>query len=80
MPKSSPNQEKVLTTKQYNKLLSDIKSLIESGIDKTNESSNSEVISTYWKIGERINQESLSTKSSYHNSILKEISRAERSL
>ncbi len=74
--KTSPSksQEKTISTKEYNKLLTDIKNLIESGVDKANENGNSTVISTYWKIGERINEESLSTKSSYHNSILKEIS------
>ncbi len=70
----SKTQEKTLTKLQFNNLLNDIKILLTTEIDKTKEQSNQAIIYAYWKIGERINQEKLSTKSGYHNSILKEIS------
>ena len=71
MPKT---QEKTLSKSQYQNLLNDIQNLISQGLEKTKEEGNNAVILTYWQIGKRINEESLSTKSNYHNSVLKEIS------
>lgn len=65
--------ENILTAKEYSKLLNDIRDLIESGIDQPGKDNISQLTITYWKIGERINKEALSTKSGYHNSILKDL-------
>ena len=66
--------EKTLTAKQYSKLADDLRNLIETGIDKANKDNVSQLTVTYWKIGERINKASLSTKANYHNSILRDLS------
>jgi endonuclease YncB( thermonuclease family) len=65
---------KTISTKQYTKLLTDIKSLIETGINKSGEDATNQLTLTYWKIGERITKESLSTTSNYRISILKDLS------
>lgn len=65
---------KTLSNKEYSKLLTDIRNLIENGRDKTGEEANNQLTFTYWKIGERITNESLTTISNYRNSILKDIS------
>jgi len=70
----STKQDKVLNDKQYSKLLFDIQDIIETGIDKPSKDNISQLTISYWKIGQRINKESLSTKSGYHNSILKDLS------
>ncbi len=72
--RTTPTEENTLTTKQYSKLISDIKNLIEVGIDKSSKDNISRLTTTYWQIGQRIAAESLSTKSGYHNSILRGLS------
>lgn len=73
-PKPESKTNNILSTKEYSALLSDIKNLIETGINQPNQDATSQSTNTYWKIGERIEQESLSNKSGYHNSILKDLS------
>jgi endonuclease YncB( thermonuclease family) len=68
------NPEKILTEAQYSNLLKELKDLIETGIDEPSKDGINQLTTTYWKIGQRINKASLSTKSGYHNSILKDLS------
>jgi hypothetical protein len=63
-----------LSKSQYSKLEKDIKNLIQKGIDNPAKENSNSLIKTYWQIGNRINQEQLSHKSGYNNSILKDLS------
>ena len=64
---------KTLNQKEYSKLLSDLKTLIENGRDKSQKNATNQLTITYWKIGQRISNEKVTDKSGYKNSIIKEL-------
>jgi micrococcal nuclease len=59
-----------LNQKQYTKLLNDIQTLQQNSTNK----SNHQLVESYWKIGQRIEQEQLSQNADYHNSIIRDLS------
>lgn len=63
-------QQNTLTTKQFTKLLNDIKTLKQAA----NQESSQQLIQTYWQIGKRIDEENLSQNAGYHNSIIRNLS------
>jgi endonuclease YncB( thermonuclease family) len=63
-------QQNTITQKQYNQLLTDIKTLKQTAAEQ----SSSQLIQSYWKIGKRITQENLSHNANYHNSIIRNLS------
>ena len=63
-----------LNSKQYSKLLTDLKTLIENSAESLASSDSKNLIITYWQIGKRINQEPISNQNNYQNAILKDLS------
>jgi hypothetical protein len=68
------NSKQTLNQKQYSNLLTDLKNLIETKINQTNENAVSQLTLAYWQIGQIISLESITNKSGYLNSILKSLS------
>jgi endonuclease YncB( thermonuclease family) len=63
-------QQNTLSTKQFTKLLTDIKTLKQSATEQSSQ----QLIQTYWQIGKRIDEENLSQNAGYHNSIIRNLS------
>jgi len=70
--KKSPTQ-KTLNQKQYLKLLTDLKTLINDGKTKAQEDATNQLTLAYWQIGKRISNEPLTNEAGYKNSIIKEL-------
>ncbi len=72
--KAAADAAKTLNAKQYSKLATDIKNLIEIGINKTSDEATNQLTTTYWQIGKRIGAEEVTNQSGYLNSVLKSLS------
>ena len=56
-------------------LAKDIQKLIDQGLNQVADEATSQQITTYWQIGQRINQELENSQNPYHNSIIKDLSK-----
>ena len=65
--------DKTLTKNDYQQLQNDIEKLIQEGKKKALEATRSQMVKTYWLIGQRINEESLSNNANYQSSILEQL-------
>lgn len=63
-----------LTRPQYTKLARDIRLLIEDGKKRAAQAVSSQLVETYWKVGERISAEGLSEYAGYNSSIFESLS------
>jgi len=69
-PKPSP----LLTKRQYQKLLTDLRRIIGEGRQEAERAAAQALTESYWSIGRRIAKEKLTTRASYHNAILTDLS------
>jgi endonuclease YncB( thermonuclease family) len=67
--------QNVLSLSEYRRLTSDVKELIFSNRKKTQEIVKQQINLTYWQIGKRIEEEGLSSRAGYYNSILTDLSK-----
>jgi endonuclease YncB( thermonuclease family) len=65
---------KILTPSAYTALKNDVGSLIDAARIQAREAVARVLVTTYWKIGRRIDREKLATRAGYHNSILADLS------
>jgi endonuclease YncB( thermonuclease family) len=70
MPPTSP----LLTAREYKRLLTDLRRIIREGKDEAQRAAAQSLIESYWSIGQRIAKEKLTTRASYHNAILTDLS------
>jgi endonuclease YncB( thermonuclease family) len=68
-------ETKTLNNNSYLKLLEDLKEMLTNGKDNVETEASKKLILTYWKIGKRINQETLTKNSGYKTSIIKELTK-----
>lgn len=64
---------KSLAQTNYSKLLSDLKSLWESGKAKAQRAVSQQLLETYWRIGGRIAQEQLTENAGYAKSVMERL-------
>ena len=64
----------LLSKREYNALLSDLRRIIREGKDDAERAAAQALIESYWSIGKRIAKEKLNTRASYHNAILGDLS------
>ncbi len=67
-----PNQA-ILSEKQYTRLVREIRAIIEEGRQSAEVSSRQILAQTYWKIGEKINQEELAQNAGYNQAVLADL-------
>ena len=60
----------VLSPSLFNKLVTDIRGLITGGRQEAQRATNSALISTYWKVGERITAENLTENAGYGDAVM----------
>jgi len=63
----------VLTKSKYQKLLTDLRKLIQEGKKRAQGAVSRELIATYWHVGKRITQESLTENAGYGESVTEDI-------
>ena len=64
----------ILSRENYQKLLSDIKSLIENNKKDLERLMRERIINSYWQIGKRIDQEKLTSNANYYATIIDDLS------
>ena len=64
---------KILTDARYEKLLKDLRKLIQEGRARAEQAARQELIQTYWEIGKRLSEEELAEKAGYGDSILQDL-------
>ncbi|MBT8465591.1 MAG: thermonuclease family protein [Deltaproteobacteria bacterium] len=73
---SAPGAERpdLVTKREYNKLLTDLRRIIREGKDEAERAATQALIESYWSIGRRIAREKLNERAGYHNAILGDLS------
>jgi endonuclease YncB( thermonuclease family) len=69
-----PNPAPLLTKRQYQKLLTDLRAIIGEGKQEAERAAAQALTESYWSIGKRIAKEKLTTRAAYHNAILTDLS------
>jgi endonuclease YncB( thermonuclease family) len=69
-----PPTPQLLTTRQYKKLLADLRQIIGAGKQEAERAAAQALLESYWSIGQRISKEKLNTRAAYHNAILTDLS------
>ncbi|MGB3051731.1 MAG: DUF1016 N-terminal domain-containing protein [Polyangiales bacterium] len=69
-----PPTSQLLTTRQYKKLLADLRQIIGAGKQEAERAAAQALLESYWAIGKRIAKEKLNTRAAYHNAILTDLS------
>jgi endonuclease YncB( thermonuclease family) len=69
-----PPTTDLLTTRQYKKLLADLRQIIGAGKQEAERAAAQALLESYWSIGKRITQEKLTTRANFHNAILADLS------
>jgi hypothetical protein len=64
----------VLSKREYNKLLSDLRRIIREGKEEAEWAAAQALVASYWAIGKRIATEKLNTNAGYHSAILGDLS------
>jgi endonuclease YncB( thermonuclease family) len=64
----------LLTTRQYKKLLGDLRQIIGAGKQEAERAAAQALLESYWSIGQRIHKEKLTTRANFHNAILADLS------
>ena len=72
-PQPSPPAT-TLTTRDYQRLLTDLRRIIREGQEEAQRAAAQALIESYWSIGRRIAKEKLNTRAAYHNAILTDLS------
>jgi len=67
--------ENILAKRGYQKLLLDLKKVIEIGKKKVEEVARYQLVLTYWEVGKRIEEEKLTNNANYSNLILEDLNR-----
>lgn len=62
-------ETRILSDTRYEKLLKDLRTLIQEGKDRAQRAAAQELLQTYWEIGRRITEENLSGHAGYGDSI-----------
>ncbi len=69
-----PPTTDLLTTRQYTKLLADLRQIIGEGKQEAERAAAQALLESYWSIGKRIAKEKLTTRANFHNAILADLS------
>ncbi|MGB5681970.1 MAG: DUF1016 N-terminal domain-containing protein, partial [Polyangiales bacterium] len=64
----------LVTKRQYNKLLADLRRIIGEGKAEAERAAAQALVESYWEIGRRIAREKLNERAGYHNAILADLS------
>jgi hypothetical protein len=67
------NIETILSGPRYDKLVVDIRRLIDEGRGRTQAVANFELMRTYWNVGQRIARERLTENSGYGESVMERL-------
>ena len=64
----------LLSKREYNKLLSDLRRIVREGKEEAERAAAQALVESYWAIGQRIAKEKLNTNAGYHSAILGDLS------